>query len=228
MPTQGNLRRKKGFTLVEVLLALGVLSMAILSLAGLLGIVFEQVDDVVQINRALGVVTSVQGALDSPVQIGGEKLAGATDPDKPAFDVAYDFVKSAVSGQKVILYYFSAAIKNADGTERVLTMVYRAPGGNFDKAIYDTQNGTGPVFRVELSVAKALEGLRIEVDTATYRQKDTLYSGGPLPGSADAYALAFLPLYAEVYLHDFSDVISSQNRAARPIVGHTIALLRIR
>ena len=58
--------RRLGFTLVEVIIAVGVVGVAIASLIGILASTFQQVNDIMQTNAAL---TSAQGlvtALDNP------------------------------------------------------------------------------------------------------------------------------------------------------------------
>ena len=62
-------RVNRGFSLVEVTLAIGIVGMAILSLVGILGSTFQQVDDIMQTNRALAGVTRLVGALDNPRSI---------------------------------------------------------------------------------------------------------------------------------------------------------------
>ncbi|MEY4799208.1 MAG: hypothetical protein RI978_1509, partial [Verrucomicrobiota bacterium] len=62
-------RRRSGFSLIEVTLAIGILGMAILSLVGILGSTFQQVDEIMQTNRALSGVTRLIGALDNPRSI---------------------------------------------------------------------------------------------------------------------------------------------------------------
>ena len=58
-PTQS---ARPGFSLVEVTLAIGIVGVAILSLVGILGSTFQQVDDVLQTNRALTAATEEQKA----------------------------------------------------------------------------------------------------------------------------------------------------------------------
>ena len=59
----------KGFSLVEVTLAIGIVGMAILSLVGILGSTFQQVDEIMLTNRAVAGVTRLVGALDNPKSI---------------------------------------------------------------------------------------------------------------------------------------------------------------
>lgn len=60
---------RPGFSLVEVTLAIGIVGVAILSLVGILGSTFQQVDEIMQTNRALSGVTRLIGALDNPRSI---------------------------------------------------------------------------------------------------------------------------------------------------------------
>ena len=62
-------RVRRGFSLVEVTLAIGIVSVAILSLVGILGSTFQQVDDIMQTNRALAAAGRLMGALDNPRSI---------------------------------------------------------------------------------------------------------------------------------------------------------------
>ena len=54
---------RPGFSLIEVTLAIGIVGVAILSLVGILGSTFQQVDDIMQTNRALAGVSRLVGEL---------------------------------------------------------------------------------------------------------------------------------------------------------------------
>lgn len=85
--------RRPGFTLVEVILAVGVIGIAIASLVGILTSTFQQVDDVLQTNRALTAAQGLITALDNPRSIlrdlsdsgtnnnSSNYLPSASDPD---------------------------------------------------------------------------------------------------------------------------------------------------
>lgn len=60
---------RRGFSLIEVTLAIGIVGVAILSLVGILGSTFQQVDDIMQTNRALAAAGRLMGALDNPRSI---------------------------------------------------------------------------------------------------------------------------------------------------------------
>ena len=71
---------RRGFSLVEVTLAIGIVGVAIMSLVGILGSTFQQVDDIMQTNRALSGVTRLVGALDNPRSIVYLTAAADTTP----------------------------------------------------------------------------------------------------------------------------------------------------
>jgi prepilin-type N-terminal cleavage/methylation domain-containing protein len=105
---------RRGFSLVEVTLAIGIVGIAIMSLVGILGSTFQQVDDIMQTNRALAGVTRLVGALENPRSIiyltsSADTTATNTtylqqgipsldpDPANPAsnFDLAYRLLSTA-------------------------------------------------------------------------------------------------------------------------------------
>ena len=116
-------RVNRGFSLVEVTLAIGIVGMAILSLVGILGSTFQQVDDIMQTNRALAGVTRLVGALDNPrsiILLGGSTTATNTeyihtnnttlDPTPatmPAsnFEIAYRLLKDAKNTKTAVWLY---------------------------------------------------------------------------------------------------------------------------
>jgi len=124
----------RGFSLVEVTLAIGIVGMAILSLVGILGSTFQQVDDIMQTNRALAGVTRLIGALDNPRSIVYLDSTAATisenkfyvhqssayktllDPNpttSPAtnFDISYRLLKAAdTSANGVWLYVYERRV----------------------------------------------------------------------------------------------------------------------
>ncbi|MDR2862517.1 MAG: prepilin-type N-terminal cleavage/methylation domain-containing protein [Puniceicoccales bacterium] len=226
--------RRKGFSLVEVMLAVGVLSLAILALVGLLGATFQQVDDVVETNRAIIAVPAVNIALESPELIGGEKIPEAADNKIPRFQVVYNFVKEAVGAKKVILYYFNREIKGSEGAISVIPIVYRAQADNFNKETYDKQNGVGPAYRIEITISPMLVGQKIEMEEnnspkpgqSEVKVRDVIYVKDTALPDASNYALAWLPLYLEVYTHAFVDVGTTNDRPQRPILGQNIIINR--
>lgn len=224
MRIKRNISHRKGFTLVEVILAVGVIAMAIMALVGLLGTTFQQVQDVVQTNQAIGVVTKVNAALDNPRMVGGEKIPNAETTT--AFDAIYDLVKTAQGANPVVLYYFDKEVDFDNlGKETTIPVVYRAPSNNFTQTLFAQQSGSGAVFRVEIRIANLLNDQRIYVDPNTYEPTDTTYAGGALP-DIGSYALAYLPLELRIFPHDFSDNSLNASREVRPVLTQNIVINR--
>ena len=134
--------RRPGFTLVEVILAVGVIGIAIASLIGILTSTFQQVDDVLQTNRALTAAQGLVTALDNPRSIlrdlsdaGGASanntaanhLPSATDPDGGGvtldnaagdasnFEIAYRLLNQAATVETAVwLYVYERKAVRAD------------------------------------------------------------------------------------------------------------------
>jgi uncharacterized protein (TIGR02598 family) len=218
-------RFRKGFSLVEVILAVGILGVAILTLVALVGGSFLQVENVVQTNRALSVITAVETALNNPEFIGGRTIPDTNSTTKPRFDAIYKYVREAVGGKKLVLYFLTTSTTNSQtGTSGAATLIYNAPGDVFTRQQFANLNATGSAFRVEFSIAKQLEGLRVNFDPTKAQPGDEVYSGGPLPGQATEYALAYIPLHLEVFPHQFGS--TSKERTAQPILAQDIIIQR--
>jgi prepilin-type N-terminal cleavage/methylation domain-containing protein len=77
--------RRRGFSLIEVTLAIGILGLAILSLVGILSATFSQVSEIMDTNRALAGVTRLIGALDNPRSIAYIAAGETAPPTTPKF-----------------------------------------------------------------------------------------------------------------------------------------------
>ncbi len=127
---------RRGFSLVEVTLAIGIVGLAILSLVGILGSTFQQVDDIMQTNRALAGVTRLVGALDNPRSIivlddsttatntryihTNNTTLDPTPTTMPAsnFEIAYRFLSKANNTKNAVwLYVYERKVLS--GTDEV-------------------------------------------------------------------------------------------------------------
>ncbi len=130
--------RRPGFTLVEVILAVGVIGIAVASLVGILTSTFQQVDDVLQTNRALTAAQGLITALDNPRSIlrdlpaGGANnqpsnyLPSASDPDggglldsaagdASGFEIAYRLLNQAGDAETAVwLFVYERKAVRAD------------------------------------------------------------------------------------------------------------------
>jgi len=267
---------RRGFSLVEVTLAIGIVGMAILSLVGILGSTFQQVDDIMQTNRALAGVTRLIGALDNPRSIvyldSGAATSSANtvyihqaatykatlDPNpttSPAtnFDISYRLLKAAdTSANGVWVYVYerkvlpssdlSATLKgetsvtgdvvsyNVTSNPSVMEVAI-CDKDSFTPAYASTRNVVGTPMRVRLSISKLLIGQRCAIDATTLEPSSATWTGtGTLPDSS-LYALAYLPVVAEFFPHDYSEKTNASKtgfseREETPVLIQNIIISR--
>ena len=260
---------RRGFSLVEVTLAIGIVGMAILSLVGILGSTFQQVDDIMQTNRALAGVTRLIGALDNPRSIvyldssaatssantvyvhQSATYKGLVDPNpttSPAtnFDISYRLLKAAdTSANGVWLYVYErkvlpTATETSVAGEVVTYNVTSNPSvmevaicdkDSFPPTFTSTRNVVGTPMRVRLSISKLLIGQRCAIDATSLEPSNTAWTGtGTLPDS-NLYALAYLPVVAEFFPHDYSEKTNGSNtgfsqREETPVLIQNIIISR--
>ena len=200
--------RRSGFSLVEVVLALGVVAAAVLALIGILGSTFTAAREVALQHRAINAISSLSGALQSASGIKG--MASSGDTGMPAFEKLYNALKAkgALDGKQFVdLFVYQ---KSQDKTPAV-PVVFQPASGNFtmEESLTAEHDGIdrATVFRLRLRVSKVLEGRNVELDQSTFEPKPGVKwsAGQSLPATLDGYALAFLPLSVEVYPHDFTE-----------------------
>jgi Tfp pilus assembly protein PilV len=255
--------RRAGFSLIEVTLAIGILGMAILSLVGILGSTFQQVDEIMQTNRALSGVTRLIGALDNPRSIVyldssadsnpanlkyiHQGLQAKLDPfvATPAtnFEIAYRLLSPAnTTTNAVWLYVYDRKIvvavadatANAGGVTynlysnpSAMEVAFSGNADNFTAMAANTRNVVGTPMRVRLTLSKLLVGQRYQIDTTTGEPGAAKWSPGTaLPTDPNLYALAYLPVVAEFYPHDFSDSTVFKAREETPILVQNIIISR--
>ena len=253
---------RPGFSLVEVTLAIGIVGVAILSLVGILGSTFQQVDDIMQTNRALSGVTRLVAALDNPrsiiyhqpTDVSGlsanstylHQGMASLDPQAAAqpasnFDLAYRLLRKAKNTDSAVwLYVYERKIVTATsdytGTTYQLTSnpsimeVASAAGNgdNFTAIGASARNVVGSPMRVRLTLSKLLNGQRVLIDANGEPSAAVKY----VPGSTDLpvepydYALAYLPVVAEFFPHDYAQFDDFKARSDTPILVQNIVISR--
>ena len=253
---------RPGFSLVEVTLAIGIVGVAILSLVGILGSTFQQIDEIMQTNRALAGVTRLIGALDNPRSIvyldaAGEKVPDNTkylmdaglsldggNPSVSSFDIAYRLLQKARDNgdNAVWLYVYERKIvaTENDKTGETTYALFSNPsivevaycnGNNLSLDAFAGRNIVGTPMRVRLSLSKLLVGQRATIN-ATTLEPDTgkvlppPWSASPIPAQPSAYALAYLPIVAEFFPHDYSPYASFKTRTEEPLLVQNIVISR--
>jgi hypothetical protein len=232
--------RRRGFSLIEVTLAIGILGLAILSLVGILSATFSQVSEIMDTNRALAGVTRLIGALDNPrtiVYIGSGdpnpvnarfvNQAGTVSPPldpspggAPNFDLAYRLLSQATTTQNAVWLFvydrrtvgprLNGTIETFEASSAPSSMeVAIVADRNFTFDMASARNVIGAPMRIRLTLSRLLEGQRVEVNVsdATLPLSEPhprRYTGGALPTDPSRYALAYLPVVAEFFPHDFA------------------------
>lgn len=259
--------RRPGFSLVEVTLAIGIVSVAILSLVGILGSTFQQVDDIMQTNKALAGVTRLVSALDSPRSIIAHKAADLGDVSanddylhnaaslfnptlEPAgqtasnFDMVYRMLcraKDNTAPNAVWLYVYDRKVVVATTDFNAVTNTYSLKGVNpsvmevatakrnndeFTAIGASSRNVVGTPMRVRLSLSKLLVGQRFQVGANGEPTNVTFEPGMPLPDDPNEYALAYLPVVAEFFPHDYSRPDDFKNNSFTPLLVQNIVISR--
>ena len=250
--------------MVEVTLAIGIVGVAILSLVGILGSTFQQVDEIMQTNRALSGVTRLIGALDNPRSIvyldaAGEKVpnnskylmdAGlALDGGNPSvsnFDIAYRLLQGARDNgdNAVWLYVYERKIVSFDNDKTgpndyalrsnpsMIEVAY-CNGKNLSLDAFSGRNIIGTPMRVRLSLSKLLVGQRATINTTTFEPETTKVAAppwgtSPVPALPKDYALAYLPIVAEFFPHDYSPYVSfkEKSKSETPLLVQNIVISR--
>ncbi len=197
--------RRRAFSLVEVVLALGVVAAAVLVLIGILGTTFTSAREVAMQHRAVNAVSLLSGALQNA---SGIKGAPTTSDGTPAFERVYRLLQPKSDGTQFIDFFVYQ--KSQEKTPSV-PVVYYAASGNFTMAESMGAEHEGidrsTVFRLRVRVSAMLKDKLYELDPATFEPKAGVKwsVGTPLPSSVDNYALAYLPLSVELYPHDFTE-----------------------
>ncbi len=262
IPDRPSPSKRPGFSLIEVTLAIGIVGVAILSLVGILGSTFQQVDDIMQTNRALAGVSRLVGALDNPrsivfVDAAGESIpnnnryimeAGLNlddgNPSASNFDIAYRLLQRARDNgsNAVWLYVYERKIvptendKTGDATYALnsnpsMIEVAFCNGNNLSQAAAAGRNIIGAPMRVRLSLSKLLVGQRAFIDPVSLEPRTVPvgvppWSVSPIPAQPSGYALAYLPVVAEFFTHDYSTFGEFSTRNETPLVVQNIVISR--
>lgn len=188
-PAPAPAARRPGFTLVEVILAVGVIGIAIASLVGILTSTFQQVDDVLQTNRALTAAQGVITALDNPRSILRDLsatglnnspdfyLPSGTDPDAPGTPSTFDNTNKEASNFEIAYKLLNQA-KDADSAVwlyvyernvvRDLNALFNAANNpslniNANPALIEVVRMTNDTFPPDLAAARSVIGAPMRV-----------------------------------------------------------------
>lgn len=186
---------RSGFTLIEVVLALGVFFISILALIGLLSPMLKSVDEVEKIDEITSVVNTVNAFLQ-----GSPDIASA---GKTKFDVIYDTVKSE---DYATIFVFRRYASDT-GTDIELAIGFYGEDATFggeDARISDDDfdNVAGPIFRVVLSASSVTPEESL-LNNGARNDTTGVYQLGPTDSTA--YPEGYLAMEARIYAENWSE-----------------------
>lgn len=227
-------RSRRGFSLVEVLLAVAVLGMAILTIVGLLNAAFESVSQNLRTSQALAVYSRLDGAFGNVREFiteNGSAVVSESDlKTKSSFDYVYEWVngKNGTSWDDALFVVcFSRRVNpDSDEAQQLVMQAIKADSATSlpAKDALDSLDFDGNVYLARIFVSRELEGQRVEMNSRGEVLARTHTQGGSLPSSPDSYALAYLPVTVEIYPYVVGR--SEQSESQTPILTQMLVISR--
>lgn len=189
---RNKLRARKAFTLVEVMLAVGVIAITLTAMIGLLASITSNVNQIRFQTKAVSLLANLETTLKMKT-----------------FDEVFNWVASA--SNPYVIYFWDEYQNPLDpDNSSLLTLSSELPGFKQnmppDKANLDRSQGE--VFRVNLSLYQgALKSEHVRIGDASE------YSGGALTGASTEYALAYLPIKVEIFVEPRADITSGMGNS---------------
>jgi Tfp pilus assembly protein PilV len=156
-----SIRSKFGFSLIEVVLAIGIFLVTVLALVGLLGPTLQSVDEVEKTDEIASVVNTVNAFLQSSPDIA---------PNASKFNVIYNAISTNSDSEATIFVYRYYDNQTEPNKEIIALEVGFASGEPVDARAKVNQpaanpanfaDAAGPIYRVVLTASSVTpEGLR--------------------------------------------------------------------
>ncbi len=180
-------QQRKAFTLVEVMLAVGVIAISISAMIGLLAAITNNLNLIRQQNKAVSLLSNIETTLQMK-----------------KFDTVLRWV--ANPSEPYIIYFWDE-YQNPDDPDNSSMLTFSSEdGGKSPKmppSTEDLEKGEGEVYRVLLSLYQGgLKGQRVRIDD------DSEYSGGAVSSDAQTYALSYIPIKVEILADPRDDIIN--------------------
>ncbi len=216
----------RGFSLIEVVLAIGIFMVTILALVGLLGPTLKSVDEVEQTDAITSVVNSLNAFLQQSPEI-------ATNASK------FDAIFNAVANNGYATIFVFQAYLNNDSTDTELKIGFfnetvgdEAKINNTDFVESGTPKVAGPIYRVVLTPSSVLP----EAYRSSKRNPDTkVYTldvdgDSPVPSIyPEGYFAMEVRIFAEEYSETFTDNLDSDLTVladVEPLFTYNAAVVR--
>ena len=173
----------RAFSLIEVVLAIGIFLVTVLALVGLLGPTLKSVDDVEQMDAVSSVVNTLNTFLQKSPSI---------SPSGSKFDVIYGAV---ASGNYATVFVFNAYIDPTSADTELIVGFYDESVG--EKARVDNtdfSDAAGTIYRAVLSPSSVLPA----AERSPNRNADGIYTlTNPLASYPEGYFAMEVRIFAE-------------------------------
>lgn len=178
-------RVRGAFTLVEVMLAVGVIAVTLTAMIGLLASITGNVNQIRYQSKAVSLLADLETVLKMK-----------------SFEDVYSWVASASSPYVI---YFWDEYQNPDEPDNASLITLNSELSGFKPGMpperVNLDRSHGEIFRVNLSLYQAgLKSERVRIGDSS------VYSGGALTGSSDEYALSILPIKVEMFAEPRTDI----------------------
>ena len=191
---------RKGFSLIEVVLAIGIFLVTVLALVGLLGPTLQSVDEVEKADETASVVSTVNAFIQSSPDIGSPSAT----PPVSKFDAIFNAVTSGDHATIFVYRYYDG--RTDSNEERIALEVGFSPQGSEqvnNRAIVnqpsenlaDFADAAGPIYRVVLSASSVTP----ESHRSATRNSDNIYT---LNKSLAAYPEGYLAMEVRIFAED--------------------------
>lgn len=226
------IRSRRGFSLVEVLLALAVLGIAMLSIMGLLNATFESVGRNVMMRQALGVYSCADRSLSSVSSIlrpDGSAVVNQSSMTKSSFDYVYEWLSSRTGKNWNDALFLVCVSRRINATEdslpqRVMQIIKcDSAAGTPTQAELTALDAEGPTYFLRVYLSPQLEGRYVEMDSKGEVLATQYTAGSSLPADPDRFALPYLPLTVDVYPYSPG---SAETEAQIPVLTQFLVLSR--
>lgn len=196
-------QRRHGFSLIEVVLAIGIFLVTVLALVGLLGPTLQSVDEVEKTDEVASVVNTVNAFLQSSPEIA---VAGGGNSK---FEAIYDAVKAGDEATLFVYRYYSDTpdpddpsssitsieleVGFAEGEPVGASAIVNEPSSNNA----DFSEAAGPIYRVVLTASSVTPS---DHRSASRSNTNGIYTLSK--ADADAYPEGYLAIEARIFAED--------------------------
>ncbi|WPJ97646.1 prepilin-type N-terminal cleavage/methylation domain-containing protein [Coraliomargarita algicola] len=197
-------RRQTGFSLIEVVLAIGIFLVTVLALVGLLGPTLQSVDEVEKTDEVASVVNTVNAFLQNSPEI--------ANADESKFETIFNAV--AGDGYATIFVFRKYASANSDDVSLKIGFFGEtsATVDNSDITTGSTVLAAGPIYRVVLTPSSVTPDTYL---SSTVRDSDTgVYS--LQSANIDNYLEGYFAMEVRIYVENASPTFDGAKLPANP------------